>query len=203
MSDGYVKCAKSRVPGVFAALVVAAACAAASGAQAPVSVKNLKRAEREVWRGVLAWPDRCEKKFEAAYPGRDDFSGLEFHRLGPRLHLVEVTCDGGGVQPASLFILYDERHPRAARPLKLRGFDTSNESGRALPYSEVRALAEFVAPARELHLMSKADATGTCGLYVRYSFASGAPRVVEARRQDDCGGPRATPDVTRWPLVRL
>lgn len=205
MSDGYVKSAKSRAAGLLAALVVVTACAAAAGAQqeVPVSVKHLKRAERETWRGVLAWPERCEKEFEAAYPERDDYSGLEFHRLGRSLRLVEVTCDGGGIQPASVFILYDEQHPRAARPLKLKGFETADEAGRPLPYSEVRALTKFVARTRELHLMSKADATGTCGLYVRYSFASGAPRVVEARRQDDCGGPHATPDVTRWPPVRL
>ncbi|MET0622412.1 MAG: hypothetical protein ABW250_05480 [Pyrinomonadaceae bacterium] len=204
MSEDYVKCAKTCAAGVFAALVVVMACAAPSGAQqVPVHVKNLKRAEREVWRGQLAWPDRCEKEFEAAYPEREDYSGLEFHRLGRGLQLVEVTCDGGGIQPASVFILYDERFPRAARPLKLKGFETADESGNPLPYSEVRALTKFVARTRELHLMSKADAMGTCGLYVRYSFESGAPRVVEARRQDDCGGPRGTPDVTRWPLVRL
>lgn len=203
MPDGYVKCAKSRVACVFAALVVVTACAAAWGAQVPVRVKNLKRAEREMWRGVLAWPDRCEKEFEAAYPERDDYSGLEFHRLGRSLRLVEVNCGGGGIQPGSVFILYDEHHPRAARPLKLKGFETADEAGRPLPYSEVRALTKFVARTRELHLLSKADAMGTCGLYVRYSFASGAPRVVEARRQDDCGGTGGTPDVTRWPLVRL
>ena len=51
--------------------------------------------------------------------------------------------------------------------------------------------------------MSKADAMGTCGLYVRYRFEGGGPRVVEARRQTDCGGPHGTPDVGRWPRVRL
>ena len=51
--------------------------------------------------------------------------------------------------------------------------------------------------------MSKADAMGTCGLFVRYSFRGARPRVVEARREDDCGGPRATPDTSRWPRVRL
>jgi hypothetical protein len=52
--------------------------------------------------------------------------------------------------------------------------------------------------------MSKADAMGTCGLFVRYSFRGARPRVVEARREEDCGGgARATPDTSRWPRVRL
>jgi hypothetical protein len=39
--------------------------------------------------------------------------------------------------------------------------------------------------------------------FVRYSFASGRARVVEARRQDDCGGIDPTPDTGRRPRVRL
>lgn len=48
-----------------------------------------------------------------------------------------------------------------------------------------------------------ADAMGTCGLFVRDSFRGARPRVVEARREDDCGGPDSTPDTGRWPRVRL
>ena len=208
MTDCHLKQARAWVPCVCAALVfvgLAAACGAAKASQrVPRVKKDLKRVERAAWHGVLAWPDKCEEAFQAAYADDGDYSGLEFHSLGRRgLHLVEVTCDGGGIQPSSVFIVYDERYPRAARPLKLKGFESADEAGRPLPYSEVRALTKFVAGTRELHLMSKADAMGTCGLYVRYSFAQGAPRVVEARRQDDCGGPRSTPDVTRWPPVRL
>lgn len=33
--------------------------------------------------------------------------------------------------------------------------------------------------------------------------AQAPPRVVEARRQDDCGRPDGTPDASRWPRVRL
>jgi hypothetical protein len=128
---------------------------------------------------------------------------LEFHRLRRGLYLVEVVCDGGGVQQGAVFALHDARRPRRARLLKLRGFDSRDETGRPLPYSEVRALTEFVPRTRELILMSKADAMGTCGLYVRYSFAAGRPRVVEARRQNDCGGPARSSDVTRWPRTKL
>ena len=109
-------------------------------------------------------------------------------------YLVEVTCDGGGIQPGTVFMLYDSGHPRGARTLKLKGFEGE---------TEVRALPKFLPRTRELLLMSKADAMGTCGLYVRYSFATGRPRVVEARRQDDCGSPDGTPDTSRWPRVRL
>jgi hypothetical protein len=91
-------------------------------------------------------------------------------------------------------MLYDSRRPHGARTLKLKGFEGEEV---------VRALTKFVPRARELLLMSKADAMGTCGLYVRYSFATGRPRVIEARRQDDCGSPEGSPDVSRWPRVRL
>ncbi|HEX8499252.1 MAG TPA: hypothetical protein VF659_01580 [Pyrinomonadaceae bacterium] len=195
---------KTRGRSALAALAVVLACAGPAAAQGVPRVKgDAKRADRAAWRKVLAWPEACEEAYRAAYPPGEDYGGLEFHRLGRGLHLVEVVCDGGGVQPGAVFVLYDERRPRRPRLLKLKGFDGEDEAGRPLPYSEVRALTKFVPRTRELLLMSKADAMGTCGLYVRYSFARGRPRVVEARRQDDCGGPDATPDTSRWPKVRL
>ena len=161
-------------------------------AQAPPRVKkNVTRAERASWREVLAWPEPCEEAYRESYPEGETYGGLEFHRLGRGRYLVEVVCDGGGIQPGAVFMLYDGRR---ARPLRLKGFEDE---------TEVRALSKFVPATRELLLMSKADAMGTCGLFVRYSFRSGRPRVVEARRQDDCGRPDGTPDTSRWPRVRL
>jgi len=173
----------------FALLLVLAPCVAAQGV--PRVNKNLTRADRAAWRGVLAWPESCEEAYEASYPEGETYGGLEFHRLGRGRYLVEVVCDGGGIQPSAVFMLYDGRR---ARPLRLKGFEGE---------TEVRALTKFVAPTRELLLMSKADAMGTCGLFVRYSFRGARPRVVEARRQDDCGAPGSTPDTSRWPRVRL
>jgi hypothetical protein len=204
VADVYEAGSKVRGLGVLAALLFALACAGTSAAQGVPRVKgDLKRADRAAWRGVLAWPEACEEDYERAYPDGDDYGGLEFHRLRRALYLVEVVCDGGGIQPGAVFMLYDERSPRRRRLLRLRGFEGVNAGGRPPSYQEVRALTKFVPRTRELLLMSKADAMGTCGLYVRYSFAGGRPRVVEARRQDDCGGPRGTPDVIRWPRVRL
>jgi hypothetical protein len=170
-------------------LLVFAPCVAA---QAPPRVKkDVTRAERAAWRGVLGWPESCEEAYRASYPEGETYGGLEFHRLGRGRYLVEVVCDGGGVQPGAVFMLYDGRR---ARTLKLKGFEDEEE---------VRALTKFVPRTRELLLMSKADAMGTCGLFVRYSFSGARPRVVEARRQDDCGRPDGTPDASRWPRVRL
>lgn len=164
-------------------------------AQTPPRVKkNVTRAERAEWREVLAWPESCEEAYEASYPEGETYGGLEFHWLARGRYLVEVTCDGGGIQPSTIFMLYDTRHPRRARPLKLKGFEDERE---------VRALTKFDPATRELFLMSKGDAMGTCGLFVRYSFRAARPRVVEARRQDDCGRPDGTPDTSRWPRVRL
>jgi hypothetical protein len=179
-----------KVAGVAFALLPLFAAGAA--AQTPPRVKkNVTRAERAGWRAVLQWPDSCEEGYEASYPEGESYGGLEFHRLSRGRYLAEVVCDGGGIQPSAVFLLYDGRR---ARPLRLRGFGGEEE---------VRALTKFLPRTRELLLMSKADALGTCGLFVRYSFRGAGPRVVEARRQDDCGGPRATPDTDRWPRVRL
>jgi hypothetical protein len=174
------------------AFVLLLLCVPCGAAQAPRVKKNVTRAERAGWRELLAWPDACEEGYQASYPGSETYGGLEFHRLGRGRYLVEVVCDGGGIQPSTVFMLYEGRR---ATTLKLRGFDQSEEG--------IRALTRFDPRARELFLMSKADAMGTCGLFVRYSFASGRPRVVEARRQDDCGRPDGTPDTSRWPRVRL
>src|SRR5215211_1407387 len=162
---------RRKTAGAFFILLIA--CAATAAAQGvPRVKKNLTRADRASWRAVLRWPEACEEAYEASYPEGETYGGLEFHRLGRGRYLVEVVCDGGGIQPSAVFMLYDGRR---ARPLRLKGFEGE---------TEVRALTKFVAPTRELLLMSKADAMGTCGLFVRYSFAGGRPRVVEARRQD-------------------
>jgi len=169
-------------------LLLLAPCVAA---QTPRVKKRLTRAERAGWREVLRWPESCEEGYEASYSEAETYGGVEFHRLGRGRYLVEVTCNGGGIQPSTVFMLYDGRRARA---LKLKGF----EGG-----TEVLALTRFIPRTRELLLMSKADAMGTCGLFVRYGFRGARPRVVEARRQDDCGGPDGTPDTDRWPRVRL
>jgi hypothetical protein len=174
-------------------LVLSLLFAPCAAGQAPPRVKkNVTRAERAEWRRVLRWPETCEEAYREAYAGGETYGGVEFHRLSRGRYLVEVVCDGGGIQPSTIFMLYDGRR---ARTLKLKGFDESEEG--------IRALTKFVPPTRELLLMSKADAMGTCGLFVRYSFRGARPRVVEARREDDCGGTLATPDTSRWPRVRL
>jgi hypothetical protein len=181
---------KIKAAGVTFALLLA--CAASVAAQSVPRVrKNLTRADRAAWREVLAWPESCEEAYRESYPEGETYGGLEFHRLRGGRYLVEVVCDGGGIQPSAVFMLYDGRRARA---LKLKGFEDERE---------VRALTKFVPSTRELLLMSKADAMGTCGLFVRYRFAGQRPRVVEARRQDDCGRPDGTPDTSRWPRVRL
>ena len=180
---------KLKAAGVaFVLLLLCAPCVAAQG---PRVKKNVTRAERAEWREVLAWPDSCEEGYQASYPESETYGGLEFHHLGRGRYLVEVVCDGGGIQPSTVFMLYEGRR---ATTLKLKGFEDE---------TEVRALVKFDSRTRELFLMSKADAMGTCGLFVRDSFRGATPRVVEARRQDDCGRPDGTPDTSRWPRVRL
>ena len=184
---------RRKTAGAFFILLIA--CAATAAAQGvPRVKKNLTRADRASWRAVLRWPEACEEAYEASYPEGEAYGGLEFHRLSRGRYLVEVVCDGGGIQPGAVFMLYDAGQTRRARPLRLKGFEDE---------TEVRALTKFLPRTRELLLMSKADAMGTCGLFVRYSLRGARPRVVEARRQDDCGRPDGTPDAGRWPRVRL
>ena len=184
-------------------MAVLLGCCAAAAQGVPRKKRNLTRADRAAWREVLRWPEACEEDYEAAYAGEGKYGGLEFHALGRGSHLVEVVCDGGGIQPSAVFVLYDEKRPRGARLLKLEGFEERDDAGRAARDPRVRALTKFDARTRELSLMSKYDAMGTCGLFVRYRFVRGRPRVVEAREQTECGGPDGSPDTDRWPRKRL
>jgi|SRR5919205_1078035 hypothetical protein len=186
---------QAATPSSVAALlfVLLLLCASSAEAQSPRKMRDVTPEERAAWRGLLRWPETCETEYQATYgaAGEQKFGGVVFHPLGRGRRLVEVTCDGGGVQPSSVFMLYEGRR---ARTLRLKGFDGEEE---------VRAVTGFDKRKRELFLLSKADAMGTCGLFVRYSFTNGRPRVVEARRQDDCGRPGGSPDTDRWPRVRL
>ena len=188
---------------ISAALCVALlALSSTAPAQPPRRKNNLTRADREAWRKVLRWPDACEEAYREAY--RDEnYGALEFYSLGRGQYLLEVVCDGGGIQPGAVFLLYDDNRPRRARLLKLAGFESRDEAGRPLAYSDVRALTRFNPRRRELLLMSKYDAMGTCGLFVRYRFVRGRPRVVEMREQPNCGDPEGSPDTTRWPRKKL
>ena len=182
-------------------------CCSAAAQGVARQKRDLTRSDRAAWREVLRWPEACEEVYESAFAADGKYGGLEFHALGRGLYLVEVVCDGGGIQPSAVFVRYDERRPRRAQPLKLNGFgardDGSDDAGRAARDPRVRALTKFSARTRELSLMSKYDAMGTCGLFVRYRFVRGRPRVVEAREQTACGGPDGSPDTRRWPRTRL
>lgn len=182
---------KLKAAGAAFALLLVCAPGVAAQSSPPRSKKNVTREGRAAWRKVLAWPESCEEAYRASYAEGETYGGVEFHRLGRGRYLVAVVCDGGGIQPSAVFMLYEGRRVRA---LRLKGFEDERE---------VRALSKFVPATRELLLMSKADAMGTCGLFVRYSFRGARPRVVEARRQDDCGRPDGSPDTSRWPRVRL
>lgn len=189
-----------------ACLFVLLGCSVTAAAQAvPRGKKNLTREDRAAWREVLRWPAGCEEDYEGAYSPEEKYGGVEFHALGRGLHLVEVVCDGGGIQPSAVFMLYDESRPRRARLLKLKEFESGERgAGRPPSYPPVRALTKFDARRRELSLMWKYDAMGTCGLFVRYRFTTrGGPRAVEAREQTNCGDPEGTPDASRWPRKRL
>lgn len=178
-------------------------CCSAAAQGVARQQRDLTRSDRAAWREVLRWPEACEEDYESAFAADGKYGGLEFHALGRGLYLVEVVCDGGGIQPSAVFVLYDERRPRSARLLKLEGFEERDAAGRAARDPRVRALTKFSARTRELSLMSKYDAMGTCGLFVRYRFVRGRPRVVEAREQTECGGPDGSPDTDRWPRKRL
>ena len=93
-----------------ASFVLTLALAPLASAQGPPRVKkNVTRGERAEWRRALGWPDACEEAYRAAYAEAETYGGVEFHRLGRGRYLVEVVCDGGGVQPGAVFMLYDGR----------------------------------------------------------------------------------------------
>src|SRR5215207_8961712 len=102
-------------------------CSAAAAQEVPRVKKNLTRADRASWRAVLRWPEACEEAYEASYPEGEAYGGLEFHRLSRGRYLVEVVCDGGGIQPGAVFMLYDAGQTGRARPLRLEGFEDETE----------------------------------------------------------------------------
>ena len=190
---------------VFVFALLGCCLTATAGQGVPRKRKNLTREDRGRWREVLRWPRGCDEDYEGSYSETETYGGVEFHALGRGLYLVEVVCDGGGIQPSTLFMLYDESRPRRARLLKLKEFESGERgAGRRLSYPPVRAMTKFDARRRELFLMGKYDAMGTCGLFVRYKFtARGSPRAVEVREQTNCGDPEGSPDTSRWPRKRL
>jgi hypothetical protein len=175
-------------------------------AQTPLKMTNLTKQDRAAWYEALKWPKGCEDAFQKTYnvsPG-EDYGGLQFHDLKRGEYLVEVACYSGAYQPGSIFMYYNKQTPSSARLLKLPGFESEDDEGKALKYSEVSGLATFNKRTKVLEVFSKYRGVGDCGLYVRYRFMRGQPVVIEAREQDcDEKRIRRLTDPRRWARIRM
>jgi hypothetical protein len=173
-------------------------------AQAPGKKTNLTTNDRVAWYEILKWPKKCEEAFRQTSPLEQGFAGVEFYSLGRGEYIVEVVCYSGAYQPGSIFMYYDERRPLSARALKLKGFETEDEPGKVLEYSEINGLTKFNRKRKELEILSKYRGAGDCGKFVRYKIERGEAEVIEAREQE-CDDNRIGRDIDprRWPRKRL
>jgi hypothetical protein len=120
------------------------------------------------------------------------------------VYIVALLCDGGAYQPVTIFMLYREGNPSSSKLLKLKGFDSTDDHGNPLNYSEVNGLCIFHKKTKELEVLSLHRGTGDCGLWVRKFQQAEGPVVVSAREKS-CGkgGNKSTTNPHRWPLKRL
>jgi hypothetical protein len=160
--------------------------------------------DRAAWYEILKWPKKCEEAFHQTSPLEKSNAGVEFYSLGRGEYLVEVVCYSGAYQPGSIIMYYNERKPLSARALKLKGFETEDEQGKSLGYSEISGLTEFNRKRKELEILSKYRGTGDCGMFVRYRITRGDAIVIEAREQE-CDDNRNSRDIDprRWPRKKL
>lgn len=175
-------------------------------AQTPHKTTALKRDDREPWLKLLKWPDGCEENFQRTYPDgiSQDYSGLEFYHLGQGQYVIQITCYSGAYQPGSIFMFYNQAFPSSTRLLKFKGFDSDDDNGKSLPYSEIDGLSTFHKKTQVLEIFSKSRGLGDCGLFAKYKFVKGMPLLIEAREQDcDKEPSRRRLDPSRWPIKKL
>lgn len=171
-------------------------------AQTPLKKAELTKSDRIEWRKILSWPDDCEEAFQELYKN-DNYAGLEFHQLGPKKYLVQVTCYPGAYQPGFVFMFYDEASGKA-NLLKLKRYERE-ENGRVTNSveSEILGFPTFNAKTKELEIFSKSRGPGDCGYLATYIFINGKPMVKEARAQacySDADFNRVH-NPRRWPKV--
>jgi hypothetical protein len=181
-------------------------CTGISLAQLPKKKVNLTKKDRAEWFKILKWPQKCEESYQIAFkdtPSR--YGDIEFHQISKGVYIVALLCDGGAYQPVTIFMLYREGNPSSSKLLKLKGFDSTDDHGNPLNYSEVNGLCIFHKKTKELEVLSLHRGTGDCGLWVKYKFQQAEGPVVVSAREKSCGkgGNKSTTNPHRWPLKRL
>jgi len=148
--------------------------------------QNLTLSDRAAWHALLRWPEDCDEAFRQSHAGDD--AGLEFNQLSDGVFLLGVVCATGSYQPSTIFLRVDERtSPATAVGLTFDSYESAD--GTSLTRTEVSELwgdAAFLAPTRELTLLSVSRQSGDCGTWARYALAEATPRLLEFRARLPC-----------------
>jgi hypothetical protein len=148
--------------------------------------QSLTRSDRAAWQALLRWPDDCDEAFRQSHAGDD--AGLEFHQLSDGVFLLGVVCAAGSYQPSTIFLRVDDRKsPPTAVGLTFDSYESAD--GASLMRTQVTELwgdAAFLAPTRELTLLSVSRQSGDCGTWARYALTEATPRLLEFRARLPC-----------------
>jgi hypothetical protein len=147
-----------------------------SGQRVVLRKKDLKPEDREPWRKLLQWPDRCEQTFQASLEGEDpDQAGLEFYPLSPGKYLVQIACSFGPV----MYLYYDETSTLPARAIKFGEFPSTDENGAQLSYSELKfKVLIWGRRTHELEIYVEFDEISDTCRSARYKFVEGDPILL-------------------------
>jgi hypothetical protein len=129
---------------------------------------DLTYSDREAWRRVLGWPDRCEATF--TYPDRE-FGGLYFYELNAGRYLAEVICTLGAYQGSQMFYYVRQERPGRAIGMQLLRFHVLEERDdggglRLRETTEPHRTAQFEAASKHLTLLDRFRGFGDCGYLV-------------------------------------
>jgi len=163
---------------------------------------NLTYSDREAFRRVLGWPDRCEEGFN--YPDRE-FGGIYFYELQTGRYLAEVICTLGAYQGSQMFYSLKQERPGGeihARLLRFSVLEERDDGGglRLHDTTEPRGNAQFEALSKHVILLDRFRGFGDCGIWSTYAFRSTDAELVAARAKLACDGKDAN-RAERWPEV--
>ncbi|HYE13291.1 MAG TPA: DUF1176 domain-containing protein [Pyrinomonadaceae bacterium] len=170
-------------------------------AATPPKSGELTREDRNAWRGILRWPDDCERAYERTSASVGGAAKLEFYELASGRHLVRVTCAGGAYQPSQVFALLDETGAQpSAKVIRFEAYESPGDDLEKVEAEELWGLADFDAKTKRLRVLNKFRGPGDCGTLATYAFNETGAKLVELRAKTRCDG-RGAEDPESWKKI--
>jgi hypothetical protein len=186
---------------MFATLCLVLAPVVSFRAEPRLRTPGLTKRSRKAWLRVLKVPADCASVDREP---RDPKQGtLEFHRLGEKEYVVEVSCGWMAYQTSEVFAYYNEsnRQSPVARLLKLKTYEAQTTGRVTHSYqSELSGFSEFNAKSKELEIYNKSTGAGCGGSLVTYGFRNGRA-YVKGARADPCS-PNSPINPHHWKKVK-